>query len=155
MEYKSKLHRRKYDKSDTTHTNTAKPRSCKAVQGQVKNSQPRSKLTIQIPIVRHVSAVLLAVAFTCLVTLNPNRLKNPIEMAIATLDQMTWVLPVIWAQPRERSKKGDEVLYWTMIGKNKRTLKKPKNPSHATASRGGMLYTDMIFSSTTNCVAVL
>lgn len=64
------------------YTSTANPANCGTDPGQTTLSHPSAKLPIQIPSVRHVSIVLLAVALTRLVTDSPKKLNPAMENMI-------------------------------------------------------------------------
>ena len=72
-----------------------KPATCNNEYGQTRTSQPRPRLTIQIPRVLHVSMVLRVVADTLLVTLRPKKLKLPMLTQMARAVQMTVGLDAI------------------------------------------------------------
>jgi len=89
---------------DVTHTNMLNPTICSNEKRHTSFSHPRPKLTIHIPNVRQVSIVLLVVALTRLVTLNPKKLKAPIENMMAKHDPSTVGVDMIWCHPRGISK---------------------------------------------------
>lgn len=116
---------------NATYTNSENPRTCKSEIGKRSFSQPNPKLTIQIASVRHVSVRLLAVALTCLVTLSPKKLNSAILHAITTPDHSTLGVPIVWCQPRVRSKKGEQAATDGIerMGMKSRTVMTPKRPS--------------------------
>lgn len=121
-----------------TYTRRENPKTCNNEIGKRSFSQPKPRLTIHIASVLHVSVRLLAVALTCLVTLSPKKLNSAILHAITTPDQSTLGVPIVWCQPRVRSKKGERAATDGIerIGMKNRTVMTPKRPSNPTATRG-------------------
>src|SRR5258706_6556973 len=145
-------------KRKRTYTNRPKPTTCNMEYGQTRTSQPRPRLMIQIVMVLQVSVILRAVAETWRVTLRPKKLKKPMEKAIATEEPRTRGLEMVWCHPRGRSKNGERAAIDGKMngsGVRRRIESAPKKPSQPTATSGATEYVDMIFSSMTNCVAVL
>ena len=146
------------EKKKRTYTNSPKPVICNMEYGQTRTSQPSPRLMIQIVMVLQVSVMLRAVAETWRVTLRPKKLKKPMENAMATDEPRTRGLDMVWCHPRGRSKKGERSAIDGKMkgsGVRRRMESAPKKPSQPTATSGATEYVDMIFSSMTNCVAVL
>ena len=146
------------EKKKRTYTNSPKPVTCNMEYGQTRTSQPSPRLMIQIVMVLQVSVMLRAVAETWRVTLRPKKLKKPMENAMATDEPRTRGLDMVWCHPRGRSKKGERSAIDGKMkgsGVRRRMESVPKKPSQPTATSGATEYVDMIFSSMTNCVAVL
>jgi hypothetical protein len=165
---------------EQTYTSRPKPETWSRLSGKTRRSQPSPSETIQMssvlrlrqlpphtdprqsPTHRHVSVRLRAVALTWRVTLRPKKLKRLIEHMIANPLQSTAGVPTIWFQPRRMSKKRAYALFASPGGTTKSTSGSssatdaaPNAPSSPTATSGATSYRPRMFSSTTNCVAVL
>ncbi len=105
----------------------------------IKNfSHPKPKLMIQIARVLQVSVRERAVALTWRVTLSPKKLNREMLIAIATPDQNTVGVSIVWCHPRGRSKKGvfSATEGMESMGNIKRIEIAPNNPSNPTAASG-------------------
>lgn len=101
-------------------------------------SHPKPKLMTQIARVLQVSVRERAVALTWRVTLNPKKLNREILIAIATPDQNTVGVSMVWCHPRGRSKKGvlSETEGIESMGNMRRIEIAPNRPSYPTARSG-------------------